>query len=227
MNTPDWLLGGTAPGPCRCTTVTRPGKGRFLEKTLQDGLDLLRTSVFSEDVARCGGFLQRCDPRVKVVTLLGLLVVAVFAASMLPLAILYIVGLVLAYVSCIPLKFFVKRVWLFIPVFTGVMVLPALFNVVTPGVPLAVIADWGSPLSIGPLRLPSHLAITQQGVHGSAIQVLRVAVSISFAVLLTLTTRWADLLKSLRSLGMPRVFVLMLAMAYRYLYVLLESASEL
>ena len=64
-------------------------------------------------------------------------------------------------------------------------------------------------------------------MHGSAILVLRVAVSISFAVLLTLTTRWADLLKSLRSLGMPRVFVLMLAMAYRYLYVLLESAGEM
>ncbi|TAK32481.1 MAG: cobalt transporter CbiM [Chloroflexota bacterium] len=225
--TPEWLLHGTAPGPCRCSTLSRPAKGSFLEKTIGDGLNLLRNTMFSEEVARSRGFLQRCDPRIKVVTLLGLLVVAAFVTQLLPLAILYVVGLVLAWASAIPLGFFVKRVWLFIPLFTGVMVLPALFNVITPGQPLLVLADWGQPLSVGPLTLPSYLAITHQGLLGAVVLVSRVAVSISLAVLLTLTTRWSDLLKALRSLGIPRIIVLMLAMAYRYLYVLLESASEL
>ena len=207
--------------------MSRPAKGGFIEKTIGDGLELLRGAMFSEEIARHPGFLQRCDPRVKVVTLLGLLVAAAFVTQLLPLAILYVVGLFLAYLSAIPLGFFVKRVWLFIPLFTGVMVLPALFNVITPGEPLLVLADWGRPLAFGPLRLPSYLAITQQGLLGATVLVSRVAVSISLAVLLTLTTHWSDLLKALRSLGVPRIMVLMLAMAYRYLYVLLGTASEL
>ena len=39
----------------------------------------------------------------------------------------------LAAASRISVRFFVKRVWLFIPIFTGIVVLPATLNVVTAG----------------------------------------------------------------------------------------------
>ena len=35
--------------------------------------------------------------------------------------------------SALPLGFFVKRVWLFIPIFTGIIVIPAMFSFITPG----------------------------------------------------------------------------------------------
>ena len=41
---------------------------------------------------------------------------------------------------------------------------------------------------------------------------LRVCASVSLAILLILTTKWADILKSLRVLRVPSVFVLVLAM---------------
>ena len=46
--------------------------------------------------------------------------------------------------------------------------------------------------------------------------------SISLVVLLTLTTPWAKLLAALRSLHVPKMFVLIIGMAYRYLFLLLE-----
>ena len=47
----------------------------------------------------------------------------------------------------------------------------------------------------------------------------------SLAVLLVLTTPWADVLKSLRALKVPQVFVLVLSMAYRYIFLFLHTAN--
>jgi energy-coupling factor transporter transmembrane protein EcfT len=46
-------------------------------------------------------------------------------------------------------------------------------------------------------------------------------------VLLTLTTPWTRLLAALRSLGVPKMFVAVLSMAYRYLFHLLASVSDM
>src|SRR5262249_24560084 len=45
--------------------------------------------------------------------------------------------------------------------------------------------------------------------------------------LLTLTTEWSALLRALRLLLVPRLSLSVLAMTYRYLAVLLQSASEM
>jgi energy-coupling factor transporter transmembrane protein EcfT len=56
---------------------------------------------------------------------------------------------------------------------------------------------------------------------------MRVATSISLVVLLTLTTPWAKLLAALRALFVPRLFLLVLGMAYRYLFSLLNSVTDM
>ena len=55
----------------------------------------------------------------------------------------------------------------------------------------------------------------------------RPATSISLVVLLTLTTPWTKLLAALRSLFVPRMFILVLGMAYRYLFHLLGSVTDM
>ena len=47
----------------------------------------------------------------------------------------------------------------------------------------------------------------------------------SLAVLLVLTTPWADLLKSLQAVYVPQVFILLLSMTYRYIFLFLHTAN--
>ena len=54
-----------------------------------------------------------------------------------------------------------KRVWLFIPIFTGIIVLPATLNVITPGEVV--------------VPLPFGLGLTRQGLTAAAIITIRVA----------------------------------------------------
>jgi cobalt/nickel transport system permease protein len=216
VTVPEWLLRQDM-AMCPCGCIGKRKKGSYLTKTIQGGAKLLQQVMFSEDVAAARGLLQRIDPRVKLLSLIGLLVVAGLSHSMIALAVMYAVTLVLASVSALPVGFFIKRVWLFIPIFTGIVVLPATLSVVTPGEIVLTLWHWHGH---------AH-GITQQGLVTAGRMVARVAVSISLVVLLTLTTPWTRLLAALRSLGVPRIFILIIGMAYRYIFLLLTSVTDM
>jgi cobalt/nickel transport system permease protein len=133
------------------------------------------------------------------------------------LAVAYAATLMLAAVSRLPVGFFVKRVWLFVPIFTGIMVLPATLSVVTHGQVVVQLWTWhGHPEGL-----------TAQGLTSAALVVARVACSISLVVLVTLTTPWVRLLSALGALGVPRIFVLIIGMAYRYVFLLLGTVTDM
>lgn len=213
---PDWLLTGE-PAMCPCGCIGKHKKGYFVEKTLNGGAALMRQVMFSEDVAAQPGLLQRLDPRAKIVGLVVLLVSASLLHNIATLVAMYLLTLVVAAVSRLPVGFFIKRVWLFIPVFTLIVVLPATLSIITPGKVLLQLWTWeGHPEGL-----------TEQGLTSAGLVVMRVAVSISLVVLLTVTTPWIKLLSALRALGVSRIFVLIIGMCYRYIFLLLGSVTDM
>jgi cobalt ECF transporter T component CbiQ len=214
--TPDWLLRSEV-GLCPCGCIGVRRKGSFIEKTLQGTAGLLRQVMFSDEVAQRRGPLQRLDPRLKTLGLLLVLVSVGLVHNVGVLVVAYAATLVLAVSSGLPLGFFVKRVWLFVPIFTGIVVVPATLSVVTPGDVVLTLWHWhGAPVGF-----------TTQGLTGAALIVTRVATSVSLVVLLTLTTPWTRLLAGLRALAVPRIFILVIGMAYRYIFLLLATVTEM
>lgn len=199
----------------------------FLDKTLLAVADAARQSLFSDRYAYRRGLLQALDVRVKLLTFLCILILASFLHKPETLWALHGLSITFAVVSGVSLLFFLKRVWLFIPLFSAVIVLPALLNVVTPGDPVLVLIKLNSSYSWGPWTIPSEIAITSQGIHGAVLFVSRVAVSVSFAVLFTLTSKWPEVFSGLRSLFVPRVFIVTLNLALRYLFVLLRLIQDM
>jgi cobalt/nickel transport system permease protein len=190
----------------------RDGRIGWLEQTLGGITSNIELAIFTEHHARSAGWLQRLDPRAKMIAALIAVVAASLTGSVAGLALLYGATLMAAAASRVPFGFFVKRVWLGVPFFAGIVVLPAIFFV-----PGARLFDLG----LGPL----HIAPSINGLAGAAVFVSRVGVSVSLAVLLVVTTPWADVLKSLRALKVPQVFVLLLSMTYRYIFLFLHTAN--
>ncbi|MHB0866886.1 MAG: cobalt ECF transporter T component CbiQ [Thermoleophilia bacterium] len=226
LSIPSWMT-EAGPGGCQCLAAGRARRESAIQKTIIGMSRAIRESVFSERVAGRPGLLQETDPRIKTVGLLGLLVATSFLRHWYIILAFYVLALALAVASRISLRFFVKRVWLFIPVFAGVIALPSLFNTFRPGDPLWTLWDYGHQVTLGPWSLGASLAITHQGLKGAVVLILRVATSVSLAVLLALTTRWTDLLKALRVFLVPRVFVLILSMTYRYIFLILGLATDM
>lgn len=224
LNLPAWMRAHET-GDCRPSG--RAVKTSAVQKTIRSIATALQGSIFAERTAGREGLLQRIDPRVKIAGLVLMLVAASLAGSPYTLLLFYALLLFVAARSEISVAFFVKRVWFFIPLFAGIIVLPSIFNAVRPGDPLWTLWDFGREVQVGPWSLGTSLAITKQGLAGASMFIMRVAVSVSLAVLVALTTRWAELLKALRSFHVPAVFVLVLAMTYRYIHLLLGLAADM
>ena len=213
--TPVWMRTVNALPLAIPAAKSRPSRRRdYLEKTLIGLAASLQESLLAEKWARQPGLLQKLDPRVKIVTLLGFVVLTALLHQPAVLFVLAVFTLFLARLSRLPLSLFVRRVWLAVPLLVGVLALPAALSSVTPGASVLVLHH--APL----------LAITRPGLLVALTLLLRAGTALGFVTLLTLTTAWNELLGGLRVLLVPRPFLLILAMTYRYLFVLLRIVQE-
>jgi cobalt/nickel transport system permease protein len=190
---------------------TRRGRQTsFVERTIATLRAASEYSEAADEMSRAGGVLQRVDPRVKVVGLLGM--VAVVAAShRLPvIAGMFVAALSLALVSRVEAGRLARLVWIPVAFFTGTIALPAVF--LTPGHALFVVAG---------------IQITAQGLRSAAFLVSRAETAATLSALLVLTTPWPWVLKALRVFKCPIVLVAILGMTYRYIFVILQTAFDM
>ncbi|MFZ5633469.1 MAG: cobalt ECF transporter T component CbiQ [Bacillota bacterium] len=157
--------------------------------------------------------LYRMDPRVKVVSIFGFVAVVSSLTSK-PLLIAA-AGLItgLALLSGMGAGYLLRRIALVLP-FTGMVLV--IF-------PFAVPGEAVFSMHLGPLSL----AATGQGVSRAAILSLRVLTAVLAVSTLTATTPFPDLMKALRGLRIPGVFVQVLEFTVRYIFVLVDEVQRM
>ena len=195
--------------------ILQPARRRrkdFVERTLAGLLDAVDQSLHAEELSKRRGLLQSLDPRVNVVALMALIVAAAMSHSLSVIWAIFAVAVALALLSRVPLRTLALREWIGVFVFTGLIALPAIF--LTPGPTI--------------YRLPLlGWEVTATGTRSALYLISRVETAATLALLMVLCTPWTQVLKALRSLGVPVVVVVMLGMTYRYIFLLLQSAHDL
>jgi cobalt/nickel transport system permease protein len=183
-----------------------------VERSLASFVDALEHAFYAEELAKKNGLLQRIDPRVKIVAILPLIVVAALSRQIWVIAVLFVIAIMIALLSKVPLGTLAKRVWLGVLTFTGFISLPALF--LTPGPAIYTLPHLG-------------WSVTAQGIRATIYLIMRAETAATFSVLLVLCTPWNNLLKALRVLRLPIVLVVILGMTYRYIFLLLRNARDM
>jgi cobalt/nickel transport system permease protein len=102
-----------------------------VERSLGSFVDGLQHTFEAEEVAKKRGLLQSLDPRIKIFAILPLILIAALAKQLRVIVALFVLAIVLALLSRVPLFTLAKRVSLAVLAFTGVISVPALF--LTPG----------------------------------------------------------------------------------------------
>lgn len=182
----------------------------FLSKNISSITGALESVISSEDLCHAPGLFQGLDPRIKVATLVLFIIVVSLVQSLPILAGVFVLILAFALLSKVTLGVFLRRILIFIPIFTAFIAIPALF--ITQGEPLITLGN---------------LTITEQGARTAGLLVLRVTDSLSFGVLFILTTRWTNILAALRWFRVPALFVTIMGMTYRYIFLLLHSINSM
>ena len=182
----------------------------FIESTTIGFTRALTRAMLSEETARKRGLLQSLDVRVRLIGLLALVLAVTLSRKISVVAGLFVLAILTAVFSRVSLFMLAKRVWLIVLGFTGVIAIPALFT--TPGRTI---------LSNG------TIAITEQGLRTAVLLVLRVETAVTFTTLLIVCTPWNHVLKALRALRLPKEAISMLAMTYRYVFLLVDTAGQM
>ncbi|WP_051229210.1 cobalt ECF transporter T component CbiQ [Pleomorphomonas oryzae] len=196
-------------GVCSCGGKKRRG---LLESLVFGLIGVESHSLEAETTSVLPGLLQRFDPRIKVVALLALIIAAVSTQRLTVLALMFALATGLALLSKIRLIRLARQVWLGVFLFSGIIVLPAVF--IVPGEAITHLPLIGWP-------------ITLQGLRSAAFVIGRAETAATLSLLLVLTTPWPHVLKALRSLGVPAAIVAILGMTYRYIFVLTQSALQM
>ena len=194
--------------------MTHAGKKSrgVVERSLASFVDALEHAFYAEELAKKNGLLQKLDPRVKIVAVLPLIVIAALARRLWVIVALFAVAVVLALLSKVPLGTLAKRVWLGVLTFTGFISFPALFLTPGPAIHSLPLLGW---------------TVTAQGLRAAMYLIMRAETAATFSVLLVLCTPWSNVLKALRVLRLPVVLVVILGMTYRYIFLLLRNAHDM
>lgn len=187
-------------------------RGNFVERTLATLVRKTERALFAEELARKDGLLQNLDPRVKIIGLLALILDVTLARNFFTIFFIFAVGILLAVLSRVPIRTLATRAWLGALTFTGAIAVPVIF--ITPGDVI-----WRLPLL--------NWTITAQGMTSALYLIFRVETTVTLSLLLVLCTLWTHVLKALRVLRVPVVFVVILGMTYRYIFVMLETARNM
>jgi cobalt ECF transporter T component CbiQ len=130
------------------------------------------------------------------------------------LAVLAVAIIALFALSRIPIRFVIPRTTLFVPIFAGLIALPLAF--MTPGTPIGTIGYDGLVLTV-----------SREGLSKATLFTFRIWVCVAAAVLLTSTTKFADLIHAMERLKLPKILVMLMAISYRFIYLFVEEAYRL
>lgn len=208
---PDWLKKTEANLCSYCAA----GSGRgFIEKNVEAMASFLKEVLEPEDSSNKRGLLQAIEPRARLFgALLFIVSAALFNGVLSSIALLFMVA-AMSIASRINVIILFRRT-LPVLVFTLFLVLPTMFNFITPGTVIVNIFSLGG----------FDLYISREGLENISVFLLRVAAMASMLSLFILTTGYPDIFRALMGFPIPNFFVTVLSMTFRYILVLIKVAE--
>jgi len=187
---------------------------KIVDKTIEELLLFVRRVTIMEEYSMIDGLLQRGSPLIVFLGLMGLILITLLTHNLFTLLFLYTLSIVFAYLSRIRIKDYIIRTWIFIPLFTLIIAIPAIFNVITPGEKLFEVGSNG-------------IYVTREGILYVSIFIIRTAIIIAYVVLLVSTIGWNRIKYILAIMRIPNIVIDILYMTYRYIFLLLYTSYEM
>jgi cobalt/nickel transport system permease protein len=155
--------------------------------------------------------LHLIDGRVKLISLLFIIVFAVFTTQIMVLIILEVYLILLIYISQVSFSTSFKRIMLLLP-FAGFII--AFQPFIHPG----------NVIWIGPFL---GIQITDNGLMWGALLISRLIVALTSIVLLSSISPMQEVVQSFRKLGMPREFAMIFSLMIRFLFMFYDELHRI
>jgi cobalt/nickel transport system permease protein len=216
----------------RTTNEPNPGTtGRIRTSYVNRGIEVaasvLRTGFLQWETASQRGFFQGLDSRIKVLFLIFFVIIVSLKKTILPelLIALFLLGLALA--SRLDLWKHYRKLLVLTFIFGFLLALPSALNLFTPGDLLGPAYHFNGKFRWGPVNIPGEIGFTRQGLQRLSLLTLRVMNSLSISFLVLASTPFAELIKALKIFRVPDVFLLTITLAYKYIFIFVQTVYDL
>jgi len=204
----------------------RPVGRNYADKTLQRISAFFSRSLLREETARRPGLLQGVDPRARLIAVVVFLISVSLARSIPVLLGHAAFPLVAIALSRIRVKELLGAGLLLAFTFSAFVAAPATLNVFSGGQVILPLLSREQEWRFGPYILPGVIGMSREGLLTAVTFLLRVLSSVAAVLWLTLSTRWVELLRGLRSLCLPPLFLQVAGMTVRYLHAFHRQSEE-
>src|ERR1035437_9254327 len=178
----------------------------FLDKTLMNSATAVKSIYVQAENASKENFIQKISPHIKLISLIYLVLIISFVSH--HKAQIIITIFILAFI------------------FGFIVVLPASLNVITPGKIIFNIITINKPLHFWIYTIPQNIGFTENGLKVVSLIFLRILNSVSLAMLIIFTTSFPSFIKSFKILGVPDTFLMIISLAYKYIFILSRTIEE-
>jgi len=198
----------------------------FIDATMKNVASFITTTFLQYYTSKKGGLLQAVDARVKVAFMLSLAVIINLTQNITAQLILFFLIFLLSVFSKLKLVSIYKKALLTGFFFGFLVFVPACLNLFTKGHPIVLLFNFSKEHQWWIYKIPKEIYITQEGLMMVCRLTFKVINSVSIVLLVTATTTFEGIIKSLSWFKVPGIFLLTLTMSYKYIFVLSTTVEE-
>lgn len=198
----------------------------FIDKTLISVSGTVKEAYLQAESAEGKSFIYRINPYIKVISLIYLAVILSFTTTLRG----QLSATVFIFFIFILARF--KKSLIFLKIFAAALLfglfisLPAALNIITPGKIIIPLVSFPEPAHFWIYKIPDVVGITDNGVQVVVIFFLRILNTIAFTLIAVFTTPVNSFIKSFRVIGVPDTFLLIITLAYKYIFILTAIIEE-
>ncbi len=199
----------------------------FIDRTMAHISGFIRTSYVQWDLASRSGLFQKLDPRIKVSFLLFLIVVVSIKQN------IRAEGMIAAFLcaavitSRLDLIRFYRKVVLIGFLFGTVIALPSALNLMKEGEVVIPLVHFDKACKFWFYHIPETIGVTKEGIEGILMLTSRVMNSLTITFLLLHTTRFPEIIRSLKVFRVPDTILFVISLTYKYLFIFVKTIEEM
>ena len=198
----------------------------FLDKTIINAATAVKSIYLQAENATLDNFIQKINPYIKLFSLIYFVIIISFTSNLVAQIVITAFIFLLYVIARIKILQVYRKIFFLAFIFGFVIVLPASLNVITPGKVVFNLITFSKSSHFWIYSIPQNIGFTENGFQVVLLVFLRVLNSVSFALLIAFTTSFPALIKSFKMIGVPDTFLMIISLAYKYIFILSRTIEE-
>jgi cobalt/nickel transport system permease protein len=198
----------------------------FIDRTLKKMASFVRSSVIQYESSSSNFFQRKVSAQTILIFFLSY-IICIGLAHEIVSQIIFTGALLILVLSSSVRPWIIYRNALILSFLFGFLVMiPAAINIFTPGRLLFTLIKFSSDKSIFIYHIPAVIGITYEGILLVARMYLKIFNSLSLTFLILYILPFFRLVKALRIIRVPGIFVLTVTLSYKFIYIMTYKQNE-